>query len=203
VPSRQNLERFLHYDENTSERVAEISQKAGVSRATVYRWRQDAAVAAVLSEVDRGKLAEAASIVIGYARDAAEVLHQVAMNPAEDAKNRVKAAIALLERAGVGPVDEREKSALNLTFLQQVIGAATGEGAHVEYARRDEPLPDVRSDVFDVEPSPLPAATQSGRAEPLPTGLPSASEARLVSPEAAEAARRWRAIVEARRGGKR
>jgi len=140
---------------------------------------------------------------MAHSETAVRVLLALVEDPEQPGAVRVRAAAEILDRAGIRPPDDSDKAAVNLTFLQQIVAATRDPAPEVRREGALMLLPVPRQEVVDVEPSPLPAATQSGRAEPLPTRPSQSLEARLVSPEAAEAARRWRAIVEARRGGKR
>jgi hypothetical protein len=89
--------------------VAEAAARAGVHRNTVARWtREGAPLAAALAELRRERLAAARARLVAAAGGAVEVLAELAADPCAPPAVRVRAACALLDRAGLGPRPEPE-----------------------------------------------------------------------------------------------
>jgi hypothetical protein len=87
--------------------VGEAARAAGVHRNTVARWaRPGEALALALDELRRERLAAARLRLVAAAGAAADVLADLALDPAAPPAVRLRAACALLDRVGLGPAVE-------------------------------------------------------------------------------------------------
>jgi hypothetical protein len=84
--------------------VGEASAAAGVHRNTVARWaRPGAPLALALDELRRERLAAVRLRLVAAAGAAADVLADLALDPAAPPAVRLRAACAVLDRVGLGP----------------------------------------------------------------------------------------------------
>jgi hypothetical protein len=89
--------------------VGAAAAAAGVHRNTVARWtREGAPLAAALADLRRERLAAARARLVAAAGSAVEVLAELAADPCAPPAVRVRAACAILDRAGLGPRPEPE-----------------------------------------------------------------------------------------------
>ena len=83
-----------------------IARDLGLSRATVWRWQRDPDFVHELRQRRDDRKEVVQCVLVDACLEAVEVLRDIMQDPKVTAGARVKAAVAILERADIKPVEQ-------------------------------------------------------------------------------------------------
>jgi hypothetical protein len=117
--------------------ITQVALELGVNRTSVWRWTKEPIFAAALAEAQREVLDEARTRIKLLATSAVEAL-AVTLAEADDPSARIRAATALLDRAGITTQIQASVSVNGNQSLADVLGQLRSVTAELERENDDD-----------------------------------------------------------------